>query len=78
MYLSNKKLKQNSGRKTYSYYILFKPSLPKICGYEAKWLTGSSYFKLSRPVEANLDKETENQIISCSQDWQKDWNARID
>jgi D-alanine-D-alanine ligase len=40
--------------------------LPKICGYEAKWMQDSPYFKLLRSVKANLDKETENSIITCS------------
>jgi D-alanine-D-alanine ligase len=38
--------------------------LPKICGYEAKWLQDSPYFNLLRSVEADLDPETEKQIVA--------------
>lgn len=47
-------------------YSQLPEGLPKICGYEAKWLQDSPYFKLLRSVEAKLDKETENKIITCS------------
>jgi len=40
--------------------------LPKICGYEAKWLQSSPYFQVLRSIEAELDEETEKQIVSCS------------
>ncbi len=40
--------------------------LPKICGYEAKWLVDSPYFKALKSVPANLPRETEQVIITCS------------
>ena len=40
--------------------------LPRICGYEAKWLQNSPYYKHLRSVKAKLDEETEKQIIAWS------------
>ena len=40
--------------------------LPRICGYEAKWLQDSPYFHALRSIPANLPKETEQVIITCS------------
>ncbi len=40
--------------------------LPKICGYEAKWLTDSPYMKALKSIKANLPQETEQQIINYS------------
>jgi D-alanine-D-alanine ligase len=40
--------------------------LPKICGYEAKWLQDSPYFKLLRSVETHLEPDTEKQIVASS------------
>ncbi|MBN2274684.1 MAG: methyltransferase domain-containing protein [Bacteroidales bacterium] len=37
--------------------------LPRICGYEAKWLADSPYFKLLKSVPANLPEETEKVIM---------------
>jgi len=38
--------------------------LPKICGYEAKWLPESPYFTKLKSVKADLPEETEQNIIS--------------
>lgn len=45
-------------------YSQLPDHLPKICGYEAKWLQDSPYFNLLRSVEADLDPETEKQIVA--------------
>jgi D-alanine-D-alanine ligase len=37
--------------------------LPRICGYEAKWINDSPYFKLLKSVPANLPEETEKVIM---------------
>ena len=37
--------------------------LPKICGYEAKWLPNSPYFKLLKSVPAELSDDVEKSII---------------
>ncbi len=47
-------------------YSLLPDDLPRICGYEAKWLQNSPYFKLLRSVEARLDSRTKKQIIAWS------------
>lgn len=47
-------------------YSLLPGELPKICGYEAKWLQESPYFKLLRSVEARLDQRIKKQIIAWS------------
>ncbi|WMW26103.1 methyltransferase domain-containing protein [Methanolobus sediminis] len=39
--------------------------LPKLCGYEAKWIPDSPYWKI-KSAPANLPKETEELIIECS------------
>jgi D-alanine-D-alanine ligase len=40
-------------------YSALPPELPKICGYEAKWLENTPYFKLLQSVPATLPEETE-------------------
>ncbi len=40
--------------------------LPRICGYEAKWLQDSPYMKNLKSIRANLDLETEQQLIRHS------------
>ncbi len=45
-------------------YSLLPDELPKICGYEAKWMQESPYFKLLRSVEASLEPRTRKQIIA--------------
>jgi D-alanine-D-alanine ligase len=44
-------------------YSQLPAELPKICGYEAKWLEDSPYFKLLRSIPAEMSLETEKQII---------------
>ncbi len=39
--------------------------LPKICGYEAKWIPDSPYWKI-RSVPADLPRDVEEKIIECS------------
>ena len=47
-------------------YSELPENLPKICGYEAKWMEGSPYFRSLRSIEAHLDPEIQRQIIaSC-------------
>ncbi len=40
--------------------------LPRICGYEAKWLFDSEYMKTLKSVKANLPQNTEQEIINFS------------
>ncbi len=47
-------------------YSQLPEGLPHICGYEAKWLQDSPYFKKLRSVEANLDYRTEKMIVEFS------------
>jgi D-alanine-D-alanine ligase len=44
-------------------YSMLPPELPKICGYEAKWVPESPYFNLLRSIPADLPEEVEKQII---------------
>ena len=44
-------------------YSDLPPELPRICGYEAKWIVDSPYFKLLKSVPANLPEETEKVIM---------------
>jgi len=46
-------------------YSELPSTLPKICGYEAKWLPDSPYCKI-KSVAANLPKDVESFIIDCS------------
>jgi D-alanine-D-alanine ligase len=43
-------------------YSSLPEDLPKICGYEAKWLPDSPYWNITS-VLANMPQETENEII---------------
>lgn len=45
-------------------YSSLPPELPRICGYEAKWLPDSPYWNL-RSIPANLPEEVEKFIIEC-------------
>ncbi|MBW6457858.1 MAG: methyltransferase domain-containing protein [FCB group bacterium] len=40
--------------------------LPRICGYEAKWLMDSPYMKALRSIRANLPQHIEQEIINHS------------
>ncbi len=46
-------------------YSKLPPELPKICGYEAKWLPGSPYFRLLRSVPANISEDLRQHMIDC-------------
>jgi len=47
-------------------YSSLPPDLPKICGYEAKWLADSPYFKEIKSIPANLPEDAERFLIaSC-------------
>lgn len=46
-------------------YSVLPDHLPKICGYEAKWMPDSPYWKL-KSLRANLPEETEKFIAECS------------
>lgn len=45
-------------------YTALPPHLPRICGYEAKWLPDSPYCRLTS-IPANLPEEVEKAIIEC-------------
>ncbi len=63
--------------------------LPRICGYEAKWLTGSPYFENLKSIRATVDQNTANLMVSdslklferlncrdyCRFDWRLDING---
>jgi D-alanine-D-alanine ligase len=40
--------------------------LPKICGYEAKWLTDSPYMKALKSIPANIPQSTEQEMVNHS------------
>lgn len=44
-------------------YSQLPEELPRICGYEAKWMPDSPYFKLLRSIPATLPDEDEKSII---------------
>lgn len=47
-------------------YSELPPELPKICGYEAKWLPDSPYMQKLKSVRASLSTTTEQEIINYS------------
>ena len=47
-------------------YSELPEGLPKICGYEAKWLEYSAYWGKVKSVRADLPPETQKFIIECS------------
>jgi len=46
-------------------YSALPPELPRICGYEAKWLPDSPYSKITS-IRADLPDDTEKLIVECS------------
>ncbi|TFH43286.1 MAG: D-alanine--D-alanine ligase, partial [Chrysiogenales bacterium] len=45
-------------------YSMLPPELPKICGYEAKWLPDSPYWKV-RSIPADISEETRKFVVEC-------------
>jgi D-alanine-D-alanine ligase len=45
-------------------YSVLPPELPRVCGYEAKWMPDSPYWKL-RSIPANLPDDTEKFLVEC-------------
>ncbi|ATZ61546.2 MAG: methyltransferase domain-containing protein [Methanosarcinales archaeon Met12] len=45
-------------------YSALPPELPKICGYEAKWLPESPYWNI-KSVPAELPEETKKLVLEC-------------
>ena len=45
-------------------YSVLPSELPQICGYEAKWLPSSPYWKI-KSIPADLPEDTEKFIIEC-------------
>ena len=45
-------------------YSALPPGLPRICGYEAKWLSGSPYWNI-KSIPADLPEETKRFITNC-------------
>jgi D-alanine-D-alanine ligase len=45
-------------------YSSLPPELPKICGYEAKWLPNSPYWNI-KSIPANLPDDMEKFIVEC-------------
>ncbi|MDO9576221.1 MAG: methyltransferase domain-containing protein [bacterium] len=45
-------------------YSTLPPELPRICGYEAKWLPDSPYWNL-QSIPSELPEETEKIIVEC-------------
>ncbi|HUU29290.1 MAG TPA: methyltransferase domain-containing protein [archaeon] len=46
-------------------YSDLPPDLPRICGYEAKWLPDSPYWNV-KSIPAELPEQTEKLIVNCS------------
>ena len=45
-------------------YSTLPPNLPRICGYEAKWMPDSPYWNL-KSIPANLPTATEKLVVEC-------------
>ncbi|GAB4325309.1 MAG: methyltransferase domain-containing protein [Candidatus Sumerlaeia bacterium] len=46
-------------------YSDLPPELPRICGYEAKWMPDSPYWKALKSIPANLPEPTERFVVEC-------------
>ena len=46
-------------------YSALPSDLPRVCGYEAKWIPNSPYWKV-RSIAAGIPRETEEFIVECS------------
>lgn len=46
-------------------YSVLPEGLPRICGYEAKWLPGSPYWNV-KSIPADISQEVKDYIIECS------------
>lgn len=46
-------------------YSDLPPDLPKICGYEAKWMPDSPYWKALKSIPADLPERTERFLTEC-------------
>ncbi len=47
-------------------YSQLDPDLPKILGYESKWIPGSQYWEQIKYKEADLDEETRRKLVDYS------------
>ena len=45
-------------------YSVLPPELPRICGYEAKWMPDSPYWQI-KSIPANLPDDVEKVVIEC-------------
>jgi D-alanine-D-alanine ligase len=45
-------------------YSLLPSNLPRLCGYEAKWMPDSPYYKITS-IPAQLPEETEKFVLAC-------------
>jgi D-alanine-D-alanine ligase len=45
-------------------YSALPPELPRICGYEAKWMPDSPYWQI-KSTAANLPEDTEKFVVEC-------------
>jgi D-alanine-D-alanine ligase len=45
-------------------YSMLPPDLPKICGYEAKWIPESPYWKV-RSIPADISEDTRKFVVEC-------------
>ncbi len=69
-------------------YSQLPAELPRICGYEAKWVNDSPYFKLLKSIPAVIDEETKQFIeisslklferLGCSDYVRFDWRCDAD
>ncbi|MBN2138497.1 MAG: methyltransferase domain-containing protein [Sedimentisphaerales bacterium] len=45
-------------------YSMLPPELPRICGYEAKWMPDSPYWQL-KSIPADLSEDVEKVVVDC-------------